>query len=149
MKTTTHPKREISGLSIRTKNANETDTKTAKIGPLWGSFFQTVAPRMSQNSIVYGVYSNYESDMNGEFDVLAGTDVLQDKSGLALKNVTLAEGNYMVFSETGAMPQSVFSAWGKVWAYFTSPKCQHQRAYKTDFEVYVGADKVDVYIGIK
>lgn len=149
MKIVKFPKLDVFGISVRTKNTRETDPKIAKIGPLWGDFFQTIAPRLSQGSTVYGVYSNYESDMNGEFDVLAGADLIENKSGLSLKSLTLAEGNYLVFTEVGPMPQAVITAWSKIWAYFVSSECSHQRTYKTDFEVYVGADKVDIYIGVK
>lgn len=56
-------KRNVFGISVRTKNANEMDVSTAKIGPLWGKFYQTVAPALSQGSTVYGVYYNYESEL--------------------------------------------------------------------------------------
>ncbi|WP_374073442.1 GyrI-like domain-containing protein [Bdellovibrio bacteriovorus] len=141
--------RKISGISVRTKNANELDASTAKIGPLWGRFFETIAPSLSQDSIIYGVYYNYESDMNGEFNVLAGTDRLGSTPEMTMESVTIKEGDYLLFSETGEMPQAVITAWVKVWKYFSSPDCQHKRAYLTDFEVYKGPDKVEVYIGLK
>ena len=55
----------------------------------------------------------------------------------------------MVFSEQGAMPIAVITAWQKAWAYFNDPSCEHNRLYNVDFEHYVSQSQVDVYIGIE
>lgn len=65
--------RTISGLKIRTKNADEMNPKTAKIGALWQTFFTDAMPTLEPTPL-YGVYTNYESDARGEFDVLVGVE---------------------------------------------------------------------------
>ena len=137
---------QVAGLSVRTTNAQEMQAETAKIGALWGDFYEQLIPSLPTNAINYGVYSDYESDYTGEFKVLAGSDALASKA--ELDHCQIQAGTYLVFSQQGDMPQAVINAWGAIWAYFSNPNCPHQRAYRTDFEKYLGCDQVEVYIGV-
>ncbi|MCC6138128.1 MAG: GyrI-like domain-containing protein, partial [Bdellovibrionaceae bacterium] len=119
-----------------------------KIGNLWNNFYINVSKNLQSNSVVYGVYYNYESDMNGEFDVLAGSDLVDSSPGQKLDDVTLKEGRYLVFSQEGEMPQAVIDGWVQVWQYFSSKECIHKRSYATDFEIYKNKNQVDIYIGV-
>jgi len=83
----------IYGISTRTKNVNEMNPKTAKIGAIWQKFDSTVEVNYKDGEKVYGVYYNFESDANGEFDVLAGYETLNDK----LDTVKIQKGKYLVF----------------------------------------------------
>jgi predicted transcriptional regulator YdeE len=94
---------------------------------------------------MYGVYYDYQSDMDGEFSVLAGSQAPQ----AGCSDVSLFAGDYLKFSARGEMPQSVIALWTEVWRYFTSPECQYQRCYLTDYEVYSGGDNIEIYIGIE
>ena len=47
----------------------------AKIAGLWQQFYTDIAPNLTPSSQVYGVYTHYESDVTGEFDVFACTDM--------------------------------------------------------------------------
>lgn len=133
------------GFTVRTKNVDEMNPTTAKIGPCWNRFFTEIAPSLELNSKMYGLYSNYESDASGEFDVTACTNQKINDS----KPVTIKKGKYLVFSAKGEMPQVVIETWGEVWNYFTRSDREHERAYVTDFEFYKSGDEVEVYIGIK
>ncbi|HFU75179.1 MAG TPA: AraC family transcriptional regulator, partial [Arcobacter sp.] len=64
--------RTIYGITTRTKNLDEMNPQTAKIGSIWQKFDETVDVDYKGGERVYGVYYNYESDANGKFDVLAG-----------------------------------------------------------------------------
>jgi predicted transcriptional regulator YdeE len=136
----------VQGLQVRTSNAAE-QTPQAKIGALWGRYFSSPGGGASG---VYGVYSGYESDWTGAFDVTAGSEA---SAGAAPKadqtTVQIEGGKYLVFHAKGAMPQAVFEAWGRVWQYFAAPRTDWQRCYTTDFEQYLGADEVAVCIGVK
>lgn len=140
------------GLSVRTSNQAELNPATAKIGTLWLDFYQNIFSKLQAGSAAYGIYHNYESDAHGAFDVTASceqdTEFVSDES-LDLKVVTIPEGRYMIFSEQGAMPIAVITAWQKVWAHFNDPNCEYTRLYNVDFEHYVSQSQVDVYIGIK
>lgn len=137
---------QVAGLSVRTTNAQEMQTSTAKIGALWGNFYAQLIPTLPADAINYGVYSDYESDYTGEFKVLAGSDSLVENSDL--DRCQIQAGKYLVFTQQGNMPQAVIDAWGAVWNYFSDVNCPHQRAYHTDFEKYIGCDQVEVYIGV-
>ena len=85
----------IYGISTRTKNANEINPETAKIGAIWQKFDSTVEVNYKDGEKVYGVYFNFESDVNGEFDVLAWYETLNDK----LDTVKIQKGKYLVFNK--------------------------------------------------
>ncbi|BBB63443.1 AraC family transcriptional regulator [Undibacterium sp. KW1] len=141
---------QISGLQVRTRNADEADNATGKIAPLWGQFFARnlpeTLPAKTGDGKIYGVYSNYENDANGLFNVTAGVGVMAASAELA--NVSIAAGRYMVFECEGEMPAAIIEGWGKVWSYF-SGQTEYQRSYLTDFEEYQGPTQAAIYIGIK
>ena len=139
--------KKISGLSIRTTNANEMSPDTAKIGALHQRFDEVVSVDYQNGSRVYGVYFDYESDASGEFSVLAGTDKVAS-SKQELEEIVLSAGKYLVFSGKGDMPQTVIDVWGEIWAYF-SAEAEYERAYTYDYEFYKSQDEVDVYIAVK
>ena len=137
----------IAGISARTTNAAEFNPVTGKIAGLWGRFFSEgqfdSLPNKLPESPVYGVYSGYESDYTGAFDVTAGVAISR-----AQGQVELQAGEYLVFSATGPMPQTVLQTWGVVWQYFQSNP-NVQRSYATDFEAYIGIDMVEIHIGVR
>ena len=140
----------IYGISTRTKNSNEMNPKTAKIGAIWQKFDSTVEVNYKDGERVYGVYYNYESDANGEFDVLAGYETPDDK----LDKVTIRKGKYLVFDKTfeqtddNTRIEAIIETWGRIWEYFSNENSQHKRAYKTDFEYYKGQNEIEIYISI-
>jgi len=136
--------KKIYGLTIRTNNEKEMNPKTAQIGTMWGEYFAKVLPALPEGSKGYGVYSNYESDAFGDFDVMAGAE-LENKE---LTTVTLEEGNYLCFKAEGELPQAVIDTWGEIWNYFTDENSPEKRAFRTDFEVYLNENEAEIYIGI-
>ncbi len=135
------------GLSVRTRNADEMNLETAKIGNLWQRFYEQVTPEMKAGAKIYGVYYNYESDAGGEFSVLAGADQLLDTQH-DLEKITIEGGEYLMFEGHGEMPQTVINTWTEIWGYFAE-NTEHKRAYTTDFEEYKSEDEVAIYIAIK
>ena len=133
----------VRGLSTRTDNKNEAAPETAKIGPLWQRFFQGYGPYLPPNTPLYGVYCDYESDMEGPFRVVAGVQGFPEG-----EEVTVAGGDYMVFLANGPMPDAMILAWQQAWAYFADEKAP-KRTYHTDFELYTGGESGAVYIGIE
>ena len=136
----------VTGLQIHTKNADEMNPKTQKIAPLWGRFYSEMLPTLSEGATVYGVYHNYESDAQGEFDVLVGADKLELTE--EMKSVEIQAGKYLMFPVKGELPQAIIETWTQVWAYFEDPSIDERRAYETDFELYKSADVVEIYIGV-
>ncbi len=77
MKTQKIDEFEVTGIIVRTTNENEMNPATAKITNLWESFYANASPKLSKSAKIYGVYTNYESDCTGAFDVIASSDTLQ------------------------------------------------------------------------
>ena len=142
---------QIQGLSVHTCNADEAQPDRARISALWADFALRVAPNMAHGATVYGVYHRYASDVNGAYELLVGTDALQQKAKTSAQPwpvVNIQAGSYGVFQAHGAMPQAVIEAWGHVWAYFADPHCPYCRAYTTDFERYGSDGVVDIFIAL-
>lgn len=151
------PKREhvesffVTGISVRTANRDEMNPEMAKIPGLWDRFMTEVSPETVPNahsdSPLYGVYTNYESDAGGLFEVTVGWRVsTPDESG-ELETVEVTSGDYLVFEDKGPMPEVVVKIWGEVWDYFERHP-DVRRAYTTDFEVYGDQESVAIYIAI-
>jgi len=135
----------IYGLKARTTNEKEMNPETAKIGALWSDYIENILPTLPEATQGNGVYANYESDAFGEFDVFAGSEVVND----TLEKVTLEEGNYLCFKTNGELPQAVIDTWGEIWAYFSDLNCKEVRTYKTDYELYLSESEAEIYIGVE
>ena len=141
----------IYGFSTRTKNTDEMDPQTAKIGAIHQKFDSSVVINYKSGERVYAVYYDYESDVNGEFNVLAGYENSNEK----LESVKIKKGKYLVFHKRSkednddARVQAVIETWGEVWEYFSNENSQYKRAYKTDFEYYKGQNEIEIYISIQ
>lgn len=136
----------VAGITVRTTNREENAPDTARIGALWRRFFgeQTYAstPHRTSDTRIFSVYSAYESDALGAFDVTAGVAVSGGEN-----SVTVEAGNYLVFTGQGEMPQMVIATWQRIWHYFeTHPGVA--RSYLSDFEAYEGPDRVAIHIGV-
>lgn len=140
---------KLTGLSVTTTNADECQPETAKIGQMWGLFYKELFPKLSSESRIYGVYTNYESDYNGKYDVIACSDSLSGEARQDLVQAHIETGQYLVFSAQGEFPDVVISLWQEVWHYFAAEDCQHKRSYTTDFEFYKGAQEVEIYIAVE
>lgn len=140
----------IYGVATRTKNSNEMNPQTAKIGSIWKKFDSAVEVNYKDGERVYGVYYNFESDANGEFDVLAGYET----SNINFDSVKIQNGKYLVFPKTfeetddNTRVEAIIETWGKVWEYFSNENSQYKRIYKTDFEYYKGQNEIEIYISI-
>lgn len=142
----------VAGISVRTTNMEETSPETARLGALWGRFFQDGVPDNVANQVpdspIYGVYSDYESDVNGQYSVTAGVQIEPSATGGdQFTPVDVAGGEYLVFEGKGAMPQVVIQTWISVWDYFSNAS-DVKRAYTTDFELYKGMDEVAIHISV-
>ena|SRR3990167_4787592 len=133
----------VTGLMVRTQNSHEFNRETAKLPNLWEKFYSS---NPTPNTTIFSVYSGYESDAHGSYDVTVGTT--NDKQSIELMAVKINSGNYLVFQGKGQMPQTVIAQWKRVWDYFTV-ETPYQRCFTSDFEEYKNGDEVAIYIGIK
>ena len=141
-----HDAFQVAGLTVRTTNREENDPATARIGALWDRFFSEetyrTTPGRTGDVRLFGVYSGYESDAHGAFDLTVGVAVSGAADGVALE-----AGNYLVFSGQGEMPQMLIATWQRIWQYFEAHP-EIVRRYRSDCEAYEGPDKVAIHIGV-
>jgi predicted transcriptional regulator YdeE len=137
---------EVLGYSVRTKNADEGDPRTGKIGPLWGRIFkERILERVpgATGARIYAVYGDYESDENGHYTLVVGRE---SRHGgpvpQGMTRVSIPRASYTVFEARGEMPRALIETWGRVW------KAQLRRAFTTDFELHDPADPARVAIHI-
>ena len=140
----------VHGLGVRTRNVDEAQLGTARIGQLWRDFGDQLSPHMPQGATVYAVYHRYASDANGEYEVLVGTDGWTLVTVCPqLMRLDIGSGQYLVFEATGPTPQAVFAAWDEIWRYFADQHCPHQRAFRTDFERYQPDGQVAIFVSVR
>ncbi len=119
-----------------------------------GGIIEQILNRADANIIA--MYTDYESDANGEYSFLIGAKVTSIDSipeGMIAKQVP--DACYTIFtSEKGPVWKVVPEAWQKVWSTPAS-EMGGKRAFLADFEIYDerAADPqnavVDVWVGIK
>ncbi len=153
MATVRHNAFHVIGVSTRTNNAREA-APNSPIAQLWGRLFtepilQQIPDRMDGDLVA--VYTDYASDVNGDYTVVVGGRVTSIENVPAgMVHVRVPSGDYEVLiSEQGPGPVVVPAAWQKVWA------LNLDRVYQADFELYKEADlqpentRAHIYIGLK
>jgi predicted transcriptional regulator YdeE len=150
-----HPAFTVIGLQARTTNAAERDPSTARIGALWGAYLSgggaSQVPGGSAASITFSVYSGYESDYRGAYDVLVGTGANAAVSPPpGWRRIVVPAGRFLVFTASGPMPATVIQTWAAIWKYFDEHS-DVRRAYTADFELHDPAhpDRVAIYIAVR
>ncbi len=133
----------VTGFSVRTQNSDECNEQTAKIPHLWQEFYSS---ELGTSANIFGVYSNYASDVNGFYTVTVGVQSNHEQTQLS--SVTIQGGNYLVFEGTGPMPATVVETWKHVWEFFEE-NTAYRRNFMSDFEAYSSRDQVSIYIGLE
>jgi len=138
---------------MRTTNTAESDPSSAKIPKLWERFGkERWAERLEEVGAfgpITAVYSAYESDVTGSYQLLVGRQV-RDSSPVSapLQVVSTSQGSYLAFHCSGPLPQAVMDGWRDVWTYFASANVP-ARAYTFDFEIYPDAGPVEIWVAVR
>ncbi|APJ03973.1 GyrI-like domain-containing protein [Silvanigrella aquatica] len=148
------------GIEMRTNNKIEA-SENGNILKVWEKFFkdnlsEKINNKLSEN--IYAIYSDYESDHNGNYNFFLGYEVPESKPEDHFENLIFKKlqlGKYAVVSTSqGSMPDIIIAAWYKIWN-MTPDDLGGQRAFKTDFEVYGESARdpknsiIDIYLGLK
>ena len=133
----------VAGLSIQATNDD-----TSKIGQLWQTFYEQIGSMLTESSNIYGVYTDYESDASGSFELVAASDTLADKHFEGKRLIDIPTGKYLVFRGKGELHQTIIKLWTEIWIYFNQKDSPHSRAYTTDFEWYKDNSEIEIYIAI-
>jgi len=95
------------------------------------------------------VYSKYESDASGPYQLLVGRELNGAPSNVAeLQTQTVPPGEYLMFSCPGPVPQAVIAGWRTVWSFFEQPNAP-ARAFTADFEVYSDSAPVEIWVAVR
>lgn len=139
----------VAGLTARTSNNDENMTKV--IGGLWQQFYTDKIYNSimhKKNNCSIGLYSNYETDVNGKYDVTVCCEVSDAENlpvGVEVK--TIPAGKYAKFIVRGHVQKAVAEFWAKLWS------MNLDRRYGYDFEEYQGDSdmescEIHMYISI-
>lgn len=160
----TQPEIKLIGLSVRTRNQDEFNPETAKIGKLFGQFLsQNISnqiPHRKNPGVIFSTYTNYESDYQGAYTYFIGEEVSDFKNiPEGLEPLIIPASRYLKFTTgPGKLPDIVISAWQEIWGMAENKylKTIHlERIYQADFEIYdhrcADANQaiVDIYLGVK
>jgi predicted transcriptional regulator YdeE len=144
------------GISVETANIWEAHPETAQIPALWDRFFKNaVANKITHRQnphLLFGAYSNYESDYRGKYTQLVGAEVAQvEILPEDFTAIHVPAQTYLVFKREGVMPKAVNEAWQDVWFYFNSSDAEYERAYTVDFERYnqYNPEFVEVFVAVR
>ncbi|MCJ7841416.1 GyrI-like domain-containing protein [Lederbergia sp. NSJ-179] len=148
---------KVMGISVETTNENEM-TAQAKIPLLWDRFYQEGISKQIPNPLdghtVYGVYSDYATDVDGAYQMTIGLEVGNDSQSNEFVVKTIPASQYLVFtSEQGPLSKIVVVLWQDIWKY--CEEANIKRSYTGDFEEYGErcADpenaQVEIYIAIE
>lgn len=136
----------VMGIEARTNNSLEAGPNGI-IPKQWEKFISQKLAELIPDSVsqmVIAGYTDYESDVTGDYTFFLGVKVKSTKSipeGMVVKKVPA--GKFKIFtSDEGPVWETVPSIWKKIWA------TKLNRSYQFDYEVYDGRSVVDVYIGI-
>jgi len=141
--------REVAGVAARTSNAREADPTTAALPALWARFAGGASQPDAARAPVYGVYTDYASDVDGAYTTVVGREA-GIVAGTAERVVRVPAGRYAVFTSAGEMPAAVIAGWEAVWRYFAD-RASPPRTYVVDFEYYDPAEPsvVRIFVGIR
>jgi predicted transcriptional regulator YdeE len=125
---------KIKLIGVKTRTSNE---KIEAINAFWQEFYSKgifdQIPNKIDPRFVFGVYTNYESDYNGEYDLIiacevAGFEGISDD----LISFVIPKDKYAIFQESAAMPMhdKIGLLWNRIWS------SQLNRKYAIDFEKY-------------
>lgn len=151
---------KLVGITCRTNTASEFNPVTAKIGPTAQNYFQNALynkiNHRKKPGTTYCIYTNYESDLNGDYTFFIGEEVTSlDNVSDEFETLVIPSQQYAKFTNgPGKMPEVCISAWQKIWA-MTAKEFGGERAYLADFEVYDERSRepqnttLDIYIGLR
>ena len=120
------------GVSARTNN--QAPNMPIIIGGLWEQFFQKGIYNQIEHKIngkTMGLYSNYENQMYGDYDITVCCEVSSQNNqpeGTVMKMIPA--GKYAKFIVRGSMEKAVAEFWTELW------NMGLKRTYTGDFEEY-------------
>ncbi|MEO5903750.1 MAG: GyrI-like domain-containing protein [Gemmatimonadaceae bacterium] len=145
----------IVGWEVRTTNQDEMDPHKAKIPGVWKRVYKEhladSIPGPKEPGVLLGAYTRYQSDANGPYSLIVGTEVGDvDNVPEGMAGIVVLAQEYLIFTASGEMPKAVVDGWGAVWKYFAADTTL-KRAFTTDFERYDSSKPgvVEIHIAVR
>lgn len=134
---------KLVGITTRTNNATvfAVDPATNPIAATVQKYFHNQLANKINNrknpGITFCVYTNYESDMNGDYTYLIGEEVTNfDSLSEGFETLAIPAQNYAKFTnQPGPMPDVCVNMWQKIWQ-MNDDELGGKRSYIADFEIY-------------
>lgn len=136
----TLPEIKLVGITARTNNVSEMNPKTAKIAPTIQKYLQNAMYEKIPNrkeGKTYCVYTEYESDFNGDYTYFIGAAVesFGELPEGYVEHIIPAQDYAKFTNDPGPMPLVCINMWQKIWQ--MSPQgLGGKRNYLSDFELY-------------
>ena len=150
---------KLVGVFVRTNNTNEF---TPNLGKIPGNFSRYYGEKLFEKIqhrtkpfVTYSVYTEYESNENGEYTHFLGEEVssFENQDTSLFKTIIIPKNSYLKFtSAKGKMPEIVINVWKKIWS-MQHTEFNGKRNFIADFELYDSRAidpenaEVDIYIG--
>lgn len=158
---TTLPEIKLVGITTRTNNTQifEINVETNKIAATVQKYFHNgLAEKLNNRKnpgTTFCVYTNYESDENGDYTYFIGEEVNDfDDIPEGFETLVIPTQNYAKFTnQAGPMPQACIQMWKDIWQ-MNPAELGGKRTYVADFEIYDERSRdhnnviLDLYIGI-
>lgn len=154
------PEKKLLGITCRTNNARlfESDPATNPVAKVVQKYFHNnlaaKIPQRKTPGTTYCVYTQYESDFNGDFTYFIGEEVEDFSAAAEFETLSIPAQHYAKFtSKAGPMPAVCINMWKNIWT-MSAADLGGKRAYLADFEVYDERSHdhqnviLDIYIGI-
>lgn len=135
------PEMMLIGIRARTNNKQEMDPSTAKISPTVQQYFHNglydKIPNRTKPGVTYCVYTDYDSDANGDYTYFIGELVSNlDALPEGFTSVTIPSQHYAKFTNgPKTMPDVCIEAWQQIWQ-MNDSDLGGKRNYQADFELY-------------
>ena len=129
------PEIKLMGMSTKTNNRLEASIHTSGVHKLFMDYFvkgacQQVKNKISQGKL-YVVYTEYESEMHGDYTCFIGDEVSDFEDAPGLTNFTIPSQTYLEYVNGPGEPAKLAAeSWMKIWG------AQLPRTYKADFDLY-------------
>ncbi|WP_078555670.1 GyrI-like domain-containing protein [Bacillus alkalicellulosilyticus] len=124
--------------SVRTNNFND-NLVMQKITGLWEDAYKRIT---TPDSIIYGVYHNYESNYQGDYTLSIAIEDSKDEPSIEIPD----SAKYKIFNVDTKDEQGIINTWKEIWNLEQSGTLK--RAYSFDFEKYYPTGKIEIYIAI-
>ncbi|MGX7244245.1 GyrI-like domain-containing protein [Enterococcus quebecensis] len=126
---------QLSEKTIKGKKIRTSNQRVEEIVALWSE-----VPAMKLEGEFFAVYSNYESNFRGDYDLLIGNEEANYPD-----STVIYEGKYVKIPVKQASPEAVGEAWQGIWK---DEELEKRRTYKSDVEHYRKDGTVVIYLSV-